>query len=69
MNVTSSSQIISKPSYVTYRKQSEKKKINSKIDKEYYKILNEVNDDYNNNIEMLTRQEEQIKFMLSLLEN
>ena len=69
MNVTSSSQIISKPSYVTYRRQSEKKKINSKIDKEYYKILNEVNDDYNNNIEMLTRQEEQIKFMLSLLEN
>ena len=37
-------------------------------DKEISKILNEMNDDYSNNIEMLSRQEEQIKYMLSFLD-
>ena len=31
-------------------------------------IFNELSDDFNNNIEMLNRQEDQIKFMLSLIE-
>ena len=32
------------------------------------KILNEVNDDYKNNIDMLSRQEEQIQFILNFIE-
>ena len=39
-----------------------------KNDNELMKIFNELNDDYSNNIEMLSRQEDQIKFMLSLFE-
>ena len=32
------------------------------------RILNEVNDDYKNNIDMLSRQEEQIQFILNFIE-
>jgi len=42
--------------------QNQKKK-----DKEIGKIFKEMNEDYNNDIEMLKRQEEQIKLMLSLI--
>ena len=69
INIDHSAQLISKPTTTTYRKKSEKKIINNKNDKELFKILSEVNDDYNNNIEMLNRQEEQIKLMLSLIDN
>ena len=42
--------------------QNQKKK-----DKEIGKIFKEMNEDYNNDIEMLKRQEEQIKLMLNLI--
>ena len=41
--------------------------IGKKKDKELSKILNEINDDFNNNLDMLSRQEEQIKFMLDFI--
>ena len=40
---------------------------NKQKEKELNKILKEMNEDYNNDIEMLKRQEEQIKLMLNLI--
>ena len=40
----------------------------NKNDNELTKMLNELNDDFTNNIDLLSRQEDQIKFMLSLME-
>ena len=40
---------------------------NKQKEKELGKILKEMNEDYNNDIDMLKRQEEQIKLMLSLI--
>ena len=37
-------------------------------EKEFAKILKEMNEDYNHDIEMLQNQEEQIKLMLSLID-
>ena len=65
--------INAKPKFINYKKkgyvykdlkseQNQKKK-----DKEIGKIFKEMNEDYNNDIEMLKRQEEQIKLMLSLI--
>ena len=42
--------------------------INKQKEKEIGKIFKEMNEDYNNDIEMLRRQEEQIKLMLSLID-
>ena len=67
-NVINSVHVSSKNSSMTCRKNSAKKQVNNKNDSELFKMLREVSDDYNNNIEMLNRQEEQIKFMLSLIE-
>ena len=40
--------------------------INKQKEKEIGKLFKEMNEDYNNDIEMLKRQEEQIKLMLNL---
>ena len=42
---------------------------NKQKEKELGKILKEMNGDYNNEIEMLNRQEEQIEYMLKLIES
>lgn len=42
--------------------------INKQKEKEIGKLFKEMNEDYNNDIEMLKRQEEQIKLMLSLID-
>ena len=64
----------------SFRNKSKKQKINKNTkdmildlknkqkEKELGKILKEMNEDYNNDIEMLNRQEEQIKFMLNLID-
>ena len=37
-------------------------------DKELKKILKDINEDYNNDIDMLNNQENQIKFLLNLID-
>ena len=68
----------SKSSKNTNKQNSNKIKINTtkdnsnseqkNKDKEMAKILKEMNEDYNNDIEMLKTQEEQIKFLLNLID-
>ena len=61
------SKSIKKDNNCINNKKKEEKKI--EVDeKELKKILKDINEDYNNDIEMLNNQENQIKFLLNLID-
>ena len=53
---------------INVNKKKYQKDLNNKKEKEIKKILKEINDDYNNDIELLNSQENQIKFLLNLID-
>ena len=53
---------------INVNKKKYQKDLNNKKEKELKKILKEINDDYNNDIELLNSQENQIKFLLNLID-
>ena len=59
---------MNKPAIKVNKDKTKLNKINNEKEKEINKILREMNDDYNNELEMLKTQEEQIKLMLNLID-
>ena len=60
--------VVSVKDNYTCSKLTQQRKLNEKVDKDLLSIFKDVNDDYLNSIEMLRRQEDQIKYMLKFLD-
>jgi len=60
--------VVSVKDNYTCSKLTQQRKMNEKVDKDLLSIFKDVNDDYLNSIEMLRRQEDQIKYMLKFLD-
>ena len=66
-NISNLNVVSGKDNY-TCSKLAQQRKSNEKVDKDLLSIFKDVNDDYLNSIEMLRRQEDQIKYMLKFLD-